>query len=101
MDRRRTTVGVAATGVVAGIVAIGFIAAPAGAGQSPTLPATTPDALVASVLTSSVPAMAGTVEIDNNLGLPMVPGLDLPAQFMSGTSDIRVWTDGNDKTRIS
>lgn len=101
MDRRRATLGAAVVGVVAGAVALAFVATPAGAGQSPTLPSTTPDALVASVLTSSVPAMAGTVEIDNNLGLPTVPGMDLPRQLTNGTSDIRVWADGHQRTRIS
>jgi outer membrane lipoprotein-sorting protein len=101
MDRRRATLGAAVVGVAAGAVALAFVATPAGAGQSPTLPPTTPDALVASVLTSSVPAMAGTVQIDNNLGLPAVPGMDLPQQLTDGTSDIRVWTDGHDRTRIS
>lgn len=102
MDRRKATVGVAAIGVVVGVVAVGIIAAPAGAGQAPTLPATTPDALVASVVTSSVPAMAGTVQIVNNLGLPALPGMGLPSQLTAGTSDdIRVWTDGTDKARIS
>ena len=52
MIRRKATVGVAAIGVVAGAVALGFVAAPAGAGQSPTLPPTTPAALVQSVLTN-------------------------------------------------
>ncbi|HEX3650756.1 MAG TPA: outer membrane lipoprotein carrier protein LolA [Pseudonocardiaceae bacterium] len=99
MIRRRATVGVAAIGVVAGAVALGFVAAPAGAGQSPSLPPTTPAALVQSVLTAKLPAMSGTVEIDNNLGLPSVPGL--PAQAANGNSQIRVWTDGDDRTRIA
>ncbi|HKN99384.1 MAG TPA: outer membrane lipoprotein carrier protein LolA [Pseudonocardiaceae bacterium] len=99
MIRRRATVGVAAVGVVAGAVALGFVAAPAGAGQSPSLPPTTPAALVQSVLTAKLPAMSGTVEIDNNLGLPAVPGL--PAQAANGTSQVRVWTDGNERTRIA
>ncbi|HEX5401982.1 MAG TPA: outer membrane lipoprotein carrier protein LolA [Pseudonocardiaceae bacterium] len=99
MDRRKATLGAAVAGVLAGAVALGFVAAPAGAGQSPTLPKTTPDALVQSVLTASAPAMAGTVEIVNNLGLPSVPGL--PTQVADGTSQIRVWTDGKDRSRIS
>ncbi len=99
MNRRNATLGVATIGVVAGAVGLGFLAAPAGAGQSPTLPSTTPAALVQSVLTASPPAMAGTVEIDNNLGLPAIPGL--PAQLAGGTSQIRVWTDGTGRTRLS
>jgi outer membrane lipoprotein-sorting protein len=98
MDRRRATLGAAAVGVVAGVVGLGFLAAPAGAGPAPNLPSTTPAALVQSVLTASPPAMAGTVEIDNNLGLPSVPGLP---QLSSGSSQIRVWTDGTDRSRIS
>lgn len=98
MDRRKATLGAAVAGVVAGAVALGFVAAPAGAGQSPTLPTTTPDALVQSVLTASAPAMAGTVQIVNNLGLPSVPGLPEAAD---GTSQIRVWTDGRNHSRIS
>lgn len=98
MIRRKATVGVAAIGVVAGAVALGFVAAPAGAGQSPSLPPVTPAALVQSVLSAKLPAMSGTVEIDNNLGLPAVPGL--PAQAADGTSQIRVWTDG-DRSRIA
>jgi outer membrane lipoprotein-sorting protein len=100
MNRRNATLGVATIGVVAGAVGLGFLAAPgAGAGQSPTLPSTTPAALVQSVLTASPPAMAGTVEIDNNLGLPAIPGL--PSQLSGGTSQIRVWTDGTGRTRLS
>lgn len=99
MNRRNATLGVALAGVVAGAVGIGFLASPAGAGQSPTLPGVTPDALVASVLTTTPPAMAGTVEIQNNLGLPSIPGL--PVQAANGTSQIRVWTDGRNHSRIA
>lgn len=99
MNRRKATLGAALVGVVAGAVGLGLLAAPAGAGQAPTLPSTTPDALVQSVLTAQLPAMAGTVQVVNNLGLPDVPGL--PAQLGGGTSQIRVWTDGTNRTRVS
>jgi outer membrane lipoprotein-sorting protein len=98
MNRRKITLGAAAIGVVAGAVGIGFLAAPAGAGQSPTLPGTTPAALVQSVLSASPPAMSGTVEIDNNLGLPALPGLP---QVANWTSQLRVWLDGAGRTRVS
>lgn len=98
MDRRRATLGAAAVGVVAGVVGLGFLAAPAGAGPAPNLPSTTPAALVQSVLTASPPAMSGTVEIDNNLGLPSIPGV--PA-LSANSSQIRVWTDGTNRSRIS
>ncbi|HVV24634.1 MAG TPA: outer membrane lipoprotein carrier protein LolA [Pseudonocardiaceae bacterium] len=98
MDRRKATLGAAAIGVVAGVTALVVVASPAGAGQSPTLPKTTPDALVQSVLTAQVPAMSGTVQLDNNLGLPAVPGLP---QVATNGSEVRVWTDGKDRSRIS
>jgi outer membrane lipoprotein-sorting protein len=98
MNRRKATLGVAAVGVVAGAVGLGLVASPAGAGAQVNLPATTPNALVQSVLTAKLPAMAGTVRVDNNLGLPPLPGLP---QVGNGTSQIRVWTDGASKARVS
>jgi outer membrane lipoprotein-sorting protein len=98
MDRRKTTVGVAAVGVIAGVAGLVVLASPAGAGPTPNLPTTTPAALVASVLTARPPAFGGTVELDNNLGLPALPGLP---QVGNGTSQIRVWSDGTGKARIS
>lgn len=98
MDRRRATLGAAGVGVLAGAVALALVAAPAGAGQSPTLPKTTPDALVQSILTAKMPAMSGTVQIDNSLGLPDLPGLP---QLVQSGSQVRVWTDGAKGARIS
>jgi outer membrane lipoprotein-sorting protein len=98
MDRKKATLGGAAVGVVAGVVGLVVLAQPAGAGPAPTLPATTPQALVQSVLTSSVPSMSGTVAIDNNLGLPAVPGIP---QLANGNSQLRVWADGTGRTRVS
>ena len=99
MNRRMATLGVAAAGVVAGAVGLGLLAAPAGAGQAPSLPAITPQALVQSIITAKPVAMGGTVEVDNNLGLPAIAGL--PSQLTNGTSQVRVWTDGNGHSRIS
>lgn len=98
MDRRRATLGAAGVGVAAGVAALALLASPAGAGQSPSLPTTTPDALVQSMLTARLPAMSGTVEIDNSLGLPAMAGLP---QLATSGSQIRVWADGNNHTRIS
>lgn len=98
MDRRKATLGGAGIGVVAGVVGLVVLAAPAGAGAAPSLPATTPQALVQSVLTSSVPSMSGTVAITNNLGLPSVPGIP---ELANGNSQLRVWSDGTGRTRVS
>ncbi len=98
MDRKKATLGGAAVGVVAGVVGLAVLAAPAGAGPAPTLPATTPQALVQSVLTASPTAMAGTVSIDNDLGLPAIPGLP---ELQNGSSQLRVWSDGAGRSRLS
>lgn len=98
MDRRKTTIGVAAATVVAGVTGLALLAAPAGAGPAPSLPATTPEALVGSVLTARPSAMNGTIEVDNQLGLPTVPGVP---QLENGTSVIRVWSDGAGRGRVS
>jgi outer membrane lipoprotein-sorting protein len=98
MDRRKATLGGAGVGVVAGVVGLVVLASPAGAGPAPSLPATTPQALVQSVLTSSVPSMSGTVAVDNNLGLPAIPGVP---ELQNGTSQLRVWSDGTGRTRVS
>jgi outer membrane lipoprotein-sorting protein len=42
--------------------------------------------------------MSGTVSIDNNLGLPAVPGIP---ELANGTSQLRVWADGTGRTRVS
>lgn len=98
MDRRKATLGGAGIGVVAGVVGLVVLASPAGAGPAPSLPATTPQALVQSVLTSSVPSMSGTVAIENNLGLPAVPGIP---ELANGNSQLRVWSDGAGRSRVS
>lgn len=100
MNRRNATLGVAAAGVLAGAVGLGVLAAPAGAGQAPNLPATTPQALVQSVLsTKQTPAFAGTVDVQNNLGLPAIlPNLP---QLSATNSQIGIWADGAGHGRIS
>lgn len=87
---------IGAAGVaVAGVVGLGLLALPAGAGAAPVLPPVAPEELVASVLQADPDAFAGTVELDNALGLPAVPGV--PA---AGTSSARVWSDGDDAGRV-
>lgn len=87
---------IGAAGVaVAGVVGLGLLALPGGAGASPVLPPVSPEDLVASVLQADPDAFAGTVELDNALGLPAVPGV--PA---AGTSSARVWSDGDDGGRV-
>lgn len=81
---------------VAGIVGLGLLAIPAGAGAAPELPPVSAEDLVSSVLTAHPGALNGTVELDNNLGLPALPGLP---QAANGASTARVWSDGTGKAR--
>jgi outer membrane lipoprotein-sorting protein len=87
---------VAAGIAVAGVVGLGLLAIPAGAGAAPQLPPVSAEDLVSSVLAAKPAAFGGTVELDNNLGLPALP--DLP-QAANGTSTARVWSDGTGKGR--
>jgi outer membrane lipoprotein-sorting protein len=93
--RSRATKAAAAGVAVAGAVGLGLLAVPAGAGAAPVLPPVTPEELVASVLQADPDAFAGTVELDNALGLPAVPGVP-----EAGTSSARVWSDGDDGGRL-
>ncbi|WP_214405514.1 LolA family protein [Pseudonocardia lacus] len=90
---RRAAAGVA----VAGAVGLGLLALPGGAGAAPELPPVTADELVASVLTADVGAFGGTVELDNALGLPALPGMP---QAAAGDSSARVWSDGEGRGRV-
>lgn len=95
---RWTTSRTAAAGIaVAGAVGLGLLAVPAGAGAAPELPPVSPEELVASVLAADPDAFAGTVELDNDLGLPPLP--DMP-QAGDGTSTARIWSDGEDGGRV-
>jgi outer membrane lipoprotein-sorting protein len=102
MNSRRTALSVAAVGTVAGVAGLVLLASPAGAGEAPpALPAIGADQLVESVLSAEVPALSGTVELENNLGLP-IPGL--PGSMggdMGGDSGVRVYADGEGRGRLS
>jgi outer membrane lipoprotein-sorting protein len=98
MDRRKTALAAAAAGTVAGVVGLGVLAMPAGAGPAPSLPPTSAEQLVQSVLTAKPTAMNGTVEVNNQLGLPALPGLP---QAANGTTQARVWSDGQHRGRLS
>ena len=82
---------------VAGIVGLGLLALPGGAGAQPALPPVSPEDLVASVLKAQPGSFDGTVQLDNALGLPALP--DLP-QAANGTSTAQVWSGGDDKGRV-
>jgi outer membrane lipoprotein-sorting protein len=97
MEMGRTGRGVAAGIAVAGVVGLGLLALPGGAGAAPQLPPVTPEDLVASVLTAQPGPFNGAVELDNQLGLPELP--DLP-QAANGTSTAQVWSGGDGTGRV-
>ena len=103
MSGKRAGLVVGAAGVLAGVVGLGVLAMPAGAGPAPVLPQVSAENLVQSVLTTkSMPALAGTVTATNNLGLPSVPSLGQASRFLTnGTTTAQVWTDGKGKGRLS
>ncbi|TCP56256.1 outer membrane lipoprotein-sorting protein [Tamaricihabitans halophyticus] len=93
---RKALIG-AVSGTAVGAIGLGLLAMPATAGGAPELPDVSAPELVSSVLTADMPALAGTVEVENNLGLPDIPG----QQSMLGTESARVYTDGKQGARVS
>ncbi|NYH80119.1 outer membrane lipoprotein-sorting protein [Actinopolyspora biskrensis] len=99
--RRKNIALTASAGIAAGALGLTSLALPAGA-QDPNLPRTTPEGLVSSVLDAEAPAMAGTVTVDNDLGLPALPGTGDSGEFLSaGEQSLRVWSDGQRAHRMS
>ncbi|GAA2694132.1 sigma-E factor regulatory protein RseB domain-containing protein [Actinosynnema pretiosum subsp. pretiosum] len=88
---------VAAAGVAAGVVGLGVLAMPAGAGPAPVLPEVGAQELVESVLTAEPAAFGGSIQVDNNLGVPALAGVP---QLGDGESKARMWTDGQGRTRL-
>ncbi|HEY0811667.1 MAG TPA: outer membrane lipoprotein carrier protein LolA [Pseudonocardia sp.] len=93
----RTGRSVAAGIAVAGVAGLGLLALPGGAGAAPELPPVSAQDLVASVLAAHPGAFSGTVQLDNELGLPALP--DVP-QAANGTSTAQVWSGGDGKSRV-
>ncbi len=95
----RRTVRIAATIGIVGAVGLGLVAVAGGAYAQPQLPPVAPEDLVSSVLTSADPGpFNGTVELNNNLGLPALPQAP---QAANGTSTARIWSGGNHLGRVA
>ena len=88
---------IAAGIAVAGVVGLGLLTLQGGAGAQPALPPVSPEDLVTSVLKAQPGPFEGTVQLDNELGLPALP--DLP-QAANGTSTAQVWSGGDHKGRV-
>lgn len=96
MNPKRKAATVAVAGTTIGAVGLALLALPAGAGEAPELPPISAENLVESVLRVQAPALSGTVELDNRLGLPAVPGV--PAL---DAESARVFYDGEGRARLA
>lgn len=103
--RRSTVVRAGSAAAAAGALGLGLLAVPAGAGQAPPLPDVSAEELVGSVLTARPPALSGVVQVDNELGLPALPGLSEQRHGESPLSrpvtTARVWSDGQGRSRLA
>ncbi|MCC2593608.1 hypothetical protein LKO27_09335 [Tessaracoccus sp. OS52] len=91
---------------VVSAVAIGLVAQPLlASGESGDLPDLSAEELVARVLEAEPQAMSGTVVHTARLGLPDLlfteaSGAD-PISLLGGSSTIRLWTDGAERSRVA
>ena len=98
-SRNKVILVSAVTAAALGVAGLAALAIPAGAGTQPSLPEVSAEELLSSTLSAEPPALAGSVHVDNALGLPAVPGL--PRQALNGASQVRVWFDGEGRSRVS
>ncbi|SNR74150.1 Outer membrane lipoprotein-sorting protein [Haloechinothrix alba] len=96
MKPRTKALTAAVTGTALGISGLALLAVPAGAGDDPELPEISPEELVESTLTAEPPAFAGTVGVDERIGLPEIPGSNL-----MNLDSARVWHDGDAGSRLA
>lgn len=99
---------VALAAAAAGAIGLGALTVPAVAGSDPTLPEVSAEELVTSVLTARAPAFGGTVEVDNALGLPALPGIaersglsEAMSVLTQPVTTFRVWSDGHGHGRLA
>lgn len=96
----------AVPGVAALAVAAAFaVPALASASDGADLPDITPAELLAAVAQADQRPLRGTVVYTARLGLPEVPLADManagPATLLGGSTTIRVWSDGADRSRMA
>lgn len=91
-------------------MAIGGGLAANNAAAAPTLPKKSPQQLVKAVAGAHPDGLSGTVTESANLGLPSLPGQQQGSghkksggfsSLLSGTHDLKVWTAGQDKSRVA
>jgi outer membrane lipoprotein-sorting protein len=107
-ERPRRTLSPRARWAVPGVVAVAVAAAvgvPALASSGDAdLPALTPQELLTRVADAEPTPVQGTVVYTARLGLPELPaeltGAD-PLNLLGGSSTLRVWSDGAERSRVS
>jgi hypothetical protein len=107
-ERSRRTLSPRARWAVPGVVAVAVAAAvgvPALASSGDAdLPAVTPQELLSRVADADPTPVQGTVVYTARLGLPELPaemtGAD-PLNLLGGSSTLRVWSDGAERSRVS
>jgi outer membrane lipoprotein-sorting protein len=99
MQPKTKAITAAVAGSALGVAGLAWLAMPATADEVPALPPISAEALVQSVLSTKTPALEGTVQVTNNLGLPMAslpgggPSLDIDSAH--------VYNDGNGNSKLS
>ncbi|HEY3436296.1 MAG TPA: hypothetical protein VGK35_01295 [Actinotalea sp.] len=91
--------------VVAVAVTAAFVAPQLASAGDSGLPTITPEQLAVEVATSAPTPLSGTVVYTARLGLPELPfgeatGAD-PIALLGGSSTLRVWTDGTERSRVA
>ena len=95
MGPRTKALVAAGSGITVGFAGLALSALPAGADDDPALPAIGAEELVTSALAARAPAFEGVAEMQNELGLPVVPGME-SLDFEA----VRVFHDGEESARV-
>ncbi|GLY64450.1 LolA family protein [Amycolatopsis taiwanensis] len=99
MQAKTKAITAAVTGCALGVGGLAWLAMPASAGEAPpSLPPVSAEELVQSVLSTTTPALDGTVQVTNNLGLPTST---LPGGTSLNIDSAHVYNDGNGNSKLS
>ncbi|NHN57144.1 hypothetical protein G9U51_15340 [Calidifontibacter sp. DB0510] len=104
--RRHPAVRWAAPALVVGLIGAGQLVSRS-ADAAPSLPAKTPQQLLASALSAKVPGLSGTVTTSADLGLPQLPEgtgsgvAGIPLSLLSGSHTMKVWYAGGTGARVA
>ncbi|NIH87287.1 LolA family protein [Amycolatopsis granulosa] len=98
MQPKTKAITAAVSGCALGAAGLAWLAMPATAGEAPQLPSISAEELVQSVVTTKTPALAGSVAVTNNLGLPVS---SLPGGIDLNIDGARVVNDGAGDSKVS